>query len=53
MMICSLVDVVAPSSLTLGAAGSHHYFAKDENINLKAIAMVKTIQVIVGRRELG
>lgn len=53
MMVCSLIDVVAPNSLALRAAGSDHYFAEDENIHLKAIAMVKTIPVIVGRRELG
>jgi hypothetical protein len=34
------------------AAGGDHYFAEDEDINLKPIAMAKTIVVMVGRREL-
>jgi hypothetical protein len=46
-----LVDIIAPNSLTLVATGSDHYFAEDENINLKTIAMVKTIVDMVERRE--
>ena len=46
-----LADIIAPSSLTLVATGSDHYFAEDLDINLKTIAMVKTVLNLVQRRD--
>jgi hypothetical protein len=46
-----LVDIIAPNSLTLIATGSDHYFGEDPQINLKIIAMVKTILDLVQARD--
>ncbi len=46
-----LVDIIAPNSLTLLATGSDHYFGEDPQINLKTIAMVKTILDLVQARD--
>jgi hypothetical protein len=46
-----LADIIAPNSLTLVATGSDHYFAEDPDINLKTIAMVKTVLNLVQRRD--
>jgi len=48
-----LVDIIAPNSLTLVATGSDHYFGEDPQINLKTIAMVKTILDLVQRSDPG
>jgi hypothetical protein len=46
-----LVDIIAPNSLTLAATGSDHYFGENPQINLKTIAMVKTILDMVQQRD--
>ncbi len=47
-----LVDIIAPGGMTLVAIGSDHYFAEDPEINLKTIAMVKTVFELMRRRQL-
>jgi hypothetical protein len=47
-----LVDIIAPDSLTPLATGSDRYFGEDPQINLKTIAMVKTILDLVQRSDL-
>jgi hypothetical protein len=46
-----LADIIAPNSLTLVATGSDHYFAEDPDINVKTIAMVKTVLNLVQRHD--
>jgi hypothetical protein len=46
-----LADIIAPGSMTLVAIGSDHYFAEDPEINLKTIAMVKTVFELMRRRK--
>jgi hypothetical protein len=46
-----LADIIAPGSMTLVAIGSDHYFAEDPEINLKTIAMVRTIFELMQRRQ--
>ena len=38
-----LADIIAPDSMTLIATQSDHYFAEDPDIDVKTIAMVKTV----------
>ncbi len=38
-----LVDIIAPDSMTLIATRSDHYFGKDPKIDLKTIAILKTV----------
>ena len=38
-----LVDIIAPDSMTLIATRSDHYFAEDPEIELKTIAILKTV----------
>lgn len=46
-----LVDIIAPGGMTLVAVGSDHYFAEDPEINLKTIAMVKTVFELMRRQQ--
>ena len=46
-----LVDIIAPGSMTLVAIDSDHYFAEDPEINLKTIAMVKTVFELMRRKQ--
>lgn len=46
-----LVDIIAPGSMTLVAVDSDHYFAEDPQINIKTIAMVKTVLELMRRRQ--
>jgi len=46
-----LIDIIAPGGMTLVAIGSDHYFAEDPEINLKTIAMVKTVFELMRRQQ--
>ncbi len=46
-----LVDIIAPGSMTLIATRSDHYFGEDPDINMKTIAIVKTVLEMIERRE--
>jgi len=45
-----LVDIIAPGSITLTATRSDHYFSQDPEIDIKTIAIVKTIIEIIEQR---
>ncbi len=45
-----LVDIIAPGSTTLVATRSDHYFGEDPDIDLKTIAIVKTVLEMLENR---